>query len=224
MKLRKPWQQRTAARVGAAFLRTLGATWRVHNLAPTADPPPGIWMFLHGNILMAAHVHRDHGHPILISTHRDGEIIAQVAERMGFRTIRGSSTRGGTRAVLEMLREHRDRPLAVTPDGPRGPRASVKPGLVQLAARGGWPLIPLGFAAARARRLDSWDRFTIPRPFTRIVCVPGDPIAVPSHAATDDATCAALAAEASAALLATDAAAEAELRRITGRPERREES
>ena len=214
MKLKKPWQQRWAARLGAAFLRTLGATWRVHNLAPTADPQPGIWMFLHGNILLAAHVHRDHGHPILISTHRDGEIIAQIAERMGFRTIRGSSTRGGTRAVLAMLREFRDRPLAVTPDGPRGPRASVKPGLVQLAARGGWPLIPLGFAAARAKRLDSWDRFTIPRPFTRIVCVPGEPIPVPPDA--DEATCAAIAERASQALLATDELAAAELRRRSG--------
>ncbi|MBK8980547.1 MAG: lysophospholipid acyltransferase family protein [Planctomycetes bacterium] len=208
MKLRKPWQQRAVGRVGNVFLRGLGATWRIRNRI-TYPPAPGVYVFLHGNILMSAYVHRDIGVPILISTHRDGELIAQVARRLGFDPVRGSSTRGGAGAVRELLKKRDHGAVAVTPDGPRGPRASVKPGLVQLAGLLGWPIRTMGFAASRARRLSSWDRFAIPKPFARVACVPGEAIEVPSGA--DAATCEALAARVSTALLAADELAEKEL-------------
>jgi hypothetical protein len=208
VKFRKPWQHRWIGRIGALLLRLLGATWR-RRLIGTEDPEPAIYIFLHGDILLAAHLHRDQQHAILISTHRDGEIIAQVAQRLGYDVIRGSSTRGGTRAVLEILRGYAGRRVAVTPDGPRGPRGKVEPGLVQLAAKAGWRIYPLGFAVSRAWRARSWDRFAIPLPFARIVCRLGAPLELPPE--PDRAACAALAEQASAALLAAEEAAEREL-------------
>jgi lysophospholipid acyltransferase (LPLAT)-like uncharacterized protein len=207
VKLRKPWQQRVAATIGALVLRSLGATWRVDIRYP--DPVlPGIYMFLHGHILMAAWSHRGHGYPILIGTHRDAELIARIARRFGFETIRGSSTRGGAVAAREILRRCREEPVTVTPDGPRGPRGSVKPGLVLLAAHAGVPLIPMVFATTRGKRLGSWDRFTIPAPFARVLCRFGDPIHVPPD--LDDDGAAELAVEVSRRLLETEAAAESE--------------
>lgn len=208
MKFRKPWQHRWIGRIGSVLLRVLGVTWR-RRLIGVDDPEPAIYMFLHGDILMAAHLHRDQGHSILISTHRDGEIIAQVAQRLGFDVIRGSSTRGGTRAVLEILRGRGGRRIAVTPDGPRGPRGKVEPGLIQLAAKAGWKVYPLGFAVSRAKRAASWDRFAIPYPFARIVCRLGEPLVPPPD--PDRATCVELAQRASELLLAAEEAAEREL-------------
>lgn len=205
MKFRKPWQQRTIGRIGARLIRCLGATWRVRALVPD-DPEPAIYLFLHGHIVSAAFVHRDQRHSILISTHRDGEIIAQAAERLGFDCIRGSSTRGGTRAVLEILREGHSRRVAITPDGPRGPRGKVEPGVVLLAAKAGWKVYPLGFAASRALRLSSWDRFTIPLPFARVVSRLGEPLTPPTD--PDRATCERLAGELAERLAAAEEAAE----------------
>lgn len=207
MKFRRAWQHRWIGRIGALVIRMVGLTWR-RRLIGVDDPEPGIYVFLHGDILLAAHLHRDRQYPILISTHRDGEIIAQIAQRLGFRPIRGSSTRGGTRAVLEILRGCTG-PVAVTPDGPRGPRGKVEPSLVLLAARAGWKIHTLGFAASRKQRLSSWDRFTIPWPFARIVCRLGEPLVPPPD--PDRETCARLADEASARLLAAEEAAEREL-------------
>jgi lysophospholipid acyltransferase (LPLAT)-like uncharacterized protein len=208
LKFRKPWQHRWIGRLGAVVLRLLGATWR-RRLIGVEDPEPAIYIFLHGDILLAAHLHRDRHHAILISTHRDGEIIAQVAQRLGFDVIRGSSTRGGTRAVLEILRNMSGRRVAVTPDGPRGPRGKVEPGLIQLAAKAGWKIYPLGFAVSRAWRARSWDRFAIPWPFARIVCRLGEPLVPPRE--PDRETCARLAEQASRLLFEAEEAAEREL-------------
>lgn len=205
MKFRKPWQQRWIGRFGNLLIRVLGATWWTRDLV-VRPPRPAIYLFLHGNILLSAHTHRDRDYTILISDHRDGEIIAQIGERLGLRPVRGSSTRGGAKAVLELLREHRDKPFAVTPDGPRGPRGSVKRGLIHLAAQGDWPIIPMGFATNRAWRLKSWDRFTIPKPFARVTCTLGDPLEIPSE--LDDETASELAERASNALFEAEAKAQ----------------
>ncbi|MEO0480929.1 MAG: lysophospholipid acyltransferase family protein [Planctomycetota bacterium] len=187
VKFRKPWQHRWIGRLGNLLIRSLGATWRTRSFIHV-PPEPGIYLFLHGNILACGHTHRDRDYTILISTHRDGEVIAQIAQRLGLIPVRGSSTRGGAKAVLELLRDYGDRPFAITPDGPRGPRGSVKPSLIQLAAKGGWKIFPMGFATDRAWRFNSWDRFTIPKPFARVVSVLGDPMIVPADVDRDDAT------------------------------------
>ncbi|HKK93300.1 MAG TPA: lysophospholipid acyltransferase family protein, partial [Longimicrobiales bacterium] len=104
----------------------------------------------------------------------------RVLQRLGYGTARGSSTRGGVRALRELLRAGRSgRVLAVTPDGPQGPREVMKTGPLVLAGRSGVPIIPIGVGMSRAWRLSSWDRFSIPRPFSRVHIRYGDPVHVP---------------------------------------------
>ena len=120
---------------------------------------------------------------VLVSQSKDGEYISQVIHRLGMGTVRGSSSRGGVRALLQMAKLGRDgHSLAVTPDGPRGPRHVVQPGLLSIAARSGLPIVPLTSGARSAWRLGSWDRFEIPKPFTRLRVITGKPISIPSTA------------------------------------------
>ncbi len=208
MKLRKPWQFRLIGRIGSILIRLLGATWRGRT-RKLVLPEPGIYLSLHANILFFCHAFRDRGTAAVVSSHRDGEAITQVMQRLGFHIVRGSSTRGGARAALELLRSCRGRMTIVTPDGPRGPRAKVEVGLVQLAALADLPLRTVSFAASRVKRLNSWDRFVIPLPFCRVHAVLGEPVRVARD--TDKARCAEIAAELSQRLLASELDAEREL-------------
>ncbi|MCC6782465.1 MAG: lysophospholipid acyltransferase family protein [Planctomycetes bacterium] len=198
MKIRKPWQFALIGRLGAMVIRLLGATWRGRTRRVTIEQP-GFYVMLHANILMFAWGFRDRDVAALVSSHRDGEAIARVMQRLGFHTVRGSSTRGGARAALELLRTCRGRRTIVTPDGPRGPRGKVEDGLIQLASLSGLPLWPVSFAAARAKYLRTWDRFAIPLPFSRVHAVLGEPIHVPRG--IDKQRCAELAQELSQRLL-----------------------
>lgn len=133
----------------------------------------------HGQMLPILWQHRDQGIAILISEHRDGEIIAQVAARLGCRSIRGSTSRGGSRALLALARELEDgRDAAITPDGPRGPARSFAPGALVAAQRSGKPLLLVGVHAASAWTLRSWDGFIIPKPFSRVTVAYGGPMHV----------------------------------------------
>jgi lysophospholipid acyltransferase (LPLAT)-like uncharacterized protein len=98
-------------------------------------------------------------------------LIAQACRHLGFSLVRGSTTRGGTEALREMLRLGRTGHLAITPDGPQGPRRRVQPGLIYLAASTGLPILPIGIGYRRPWRTNSWDRFALPRPFGRAVIV-----------------------------------------------------
>jgi lysophospholipid acyltransferase (LPLAT)-like uncharacterized protein len=114
---------------------------------------------------------------ILISSHRDGEIIANVMKRFGFGLVRGSSKKRGLmalREMIEVLRQGSD--LGITPDGPRGPAEVVKSGIAQAAVTSGRPVIPIAYAAAWQLRATSWDRFILPIPFSRLVFVVGEPL------------------------------------------------
>ena len=181
------------ARLAALLIGALGRTWRVehpHDYAAEDARIRGgescVYAFWHGRMLPLVYTHRGRGIAVLISRHRDGEWIARVIEALGFRTARGSSTRGGEAGVLEMLALAGDgHCLAITPDGPRGPARKVKPGLAYLASRTGWPIVPVATAARRAWVLHSWDRFRVPLPFTRVHVAYGEPIRVP--AGLDDA-------------------------------------
>ncbi len=138
---------------------------------------------------------------VLVSQHRDGRFIGEAVIRFGFRMVYGSSRRGGPAALAEMIRVLRaGNPVALTPDGPRGPRRQAAPGVAQLAALTGVLVAPLGAATSRHRILPSWDRMMLPLPFGRgvIVCgpllaVPRDGVApaVPAIAEALDAACAA---------------------------------
>jgi len=117
---------------------------------------------------------------VLISQHTDGELIAQICERLGIGVIRGSTARGGCQALLEMIRSAGgDSHLGITPDGPRGPRRELKPGAVMIASQSGLAIVPVGIGFVRAIRFQSWDRFALPLPFSKMVGVVGAPIFVP---------------------------------------------
>jgi len=116
---------------------------------------------------------------VLLSQHRDAEILARVLGRFGLATARGSSTRGGAEGVREIVRRTRaGYDVGIAPDGPRGPRRRVQPGTIVVARLTGLPIVPVAYSAAPARRLRSWDGTLVPRLFARGVFVYGTPIRV----------------------------------------------
>ena len=138
---------------------------------------PYILSFWHARILMMPYAYQGWNGSMLISEHRDGAFIADAVELMGIQSSRGSSTHGGARALLEMIRIARNgRSLGITPDGPKGPREVVQPGTVQLSKKSGLPLRAVCYATKRHWRANSWDRFYIPKPFTCGVFVIGEPV------------------------------------------------
>ncbi len=165
---------------GHLALLALGRSWSVRHVgrarvdAARFGCGPVLFAFTHGVLLPLAYSHRRRAIHVLISESRDGEIIARVTGKLGFGSVRGSSTRGGQRAVLQMVARGREGyDLAITPDGPKGPRGSVSPGVIAVAARCGLPIIPVGVAADRAHEARSWDRFLVPLPFARVWVVYG---------------------------------------------------
>jgi hypothetical protein len=168
--------------LGAALVRVLGATWRIRlvNEGPyRAEVNRGrsvVLVLWHGTMLPLLYHHRARHIAILISEHGDGEIIARVAERLGLSLVRGSSSRGGARALValgQMLDAGYD--VAMTPDGPRGPAQSIAPGALVASHRTDAPVVALAIAVSRAWRLSTWDRFIIPKPFARITIAYGTP-------------------------------------------------
>ena len=123
---------------------------------------------------------------VLISQHADGKLLGSLLESLGMGMVCGSSTRGGIEAVRKLTRDKdARRHLAVTPDGPRGPRRVVQPGAIYIASRTGMKIIPVGVGHHRPWRAASWDTFAIPKPFSRTKCISGAPIAVPDKLKPD---------------------------------------
>jgi lysophospholipid acyltransferase (LPLAT)-like uncharacterized protein len=177
--------QRVAATVGPLILRLLYSTWRVREINGggwrklRAQHKPFVFALWHGQLLPLVVQHRSQGVKILISEHRDGELIAQIAQRLGLGAIRGSTTRGAARALLAMCDALQSgSEVAVTPDGPRGPARSFASGAIVAAHRARAPVVAIGVSASRAWRLRSWDAFMIPKPFSRVTIAYSDPIYV----------------------------------------------
>lgn len=173
---------RVAIRLGTWLLSALGTTWRVrvHGrqslLARAADAPRVVYTLWHGQMLPILWAHRQPT-GVMISEHRDGEIIARIVGFFGFFGVRGSSSRGGTRALLEAVQVlKRGADMAITPDGPRGPRHSFAPGALALAHRAGVPVVSITAHVDRTWRLRSWDGFEIPKPFARVTIAYGTPV------------------------------------------------
>ena len=175
--------------LAALFIRLLGATLRYEDVfEPSTDPRspgdqipgPSLYAFWHRSLLVCAHRFRDRNIAILISRSFDGELIARTVERLGFHAIRGSSSRGGSTALKQMAEAYRRGHIcALTADGPRGPAMIAQPGAAQLARLVGAPWIGAFYALPdRAWTLATWDRFLIPKPFTRVV------LAWPAHVFT----------------------------------------
>lgn len=166
-------------------LRTLAASWRVRTVDEGRWRPlyeqrrPHVFLLWHEVLLPLLWHHRRQAIAIVVSEARDGQYLADFAASLGYRAVRGSSTRGGARALLGAVRElQAGYAVAFTPDGPRGPRRELKPGVVAAAQRGGGIVVPLHAEADRAWRLDSWDRLVIPKPGARVRIVYGRPFEV----------------------------------------------
>ncbi|HJQ20182.1 MAG TPA: lysophospholipid acyltransferase family protein [Gemmatimonadaceae bacterium] len=185
---------RWIATAGGLVLRALAHTWRVRFINPEIvrelRDRNESWIFVlwHHDILPLVWTHRHRNVSVMISEHRDGELIARIAQSLGFRTVRGSTSRGAARALLEASREAESgHTLAITVDGPRGPRHSVAPGALVIAQRAGKPMVPATASASRAWTLKSWDRFVIPKPFARVIIAYGSPIRIAADSARDAA-------------------------------------
>lgn len=148
-----------------------------------ADGKPVIFVLWHGRLLPLGYLHRGERVYGLASLSADGEYIARILQHWGMPMVRGSSSRGGDTAFREMVRVVRaGHSMSITPDGPRGPREQLKPGVLQLAQLTGAPLIPVSAAASRAWRFESWDRFIVPKPWARVPVTYGEALHVPRSA------------------------------------------
>ena len=171
--------------LAAGFLRLLGASWRIR---VTGDSPfedvPFVGAIWHQGLLAAAVLWKGRGVAVPVSRSRDGDQIDAVLQRLGFaESPRGSTSRGASSLLREMIRRvRRGQIIAVLPDGPRGPAAEAKPGVVALARAGDVRLVPVGIAASPAFRFGSWDRAMLPLPFARVHCHYGEPLIVPKTA------------------------------------------
>jgi len=184
-----------------------------HHSAPQAKPQPTIYAFWHQHQLLAMYFFRNFGIRVLVSRSQDGDYIAGALNRFGFETVRSSTSSGKVTALRGLARALKNgRHAALTPDGPRGPLHCAQPGAIFLAAMSGCPLVPFGCALEKPWQLKSWDRFEIPRPFSRAAIVYGEPLPVPAH--LDDVTVAELLAEFNRRLQALDRAAEEEVQRM----------
>lgn len=183
MKL--PLSPRAAVRIAGPLVALLARSWRVTSLGEEhwrtlADAGrPHVFLLWHDALLPLLWKHRGRQVTIVVSEALDGQYLAEFARRIGYRKARGSSTRGGVRALVGAVKALREGgPVAFTPDGPRGPRRELKGGVLLAAQRGGAPILPLHASADRAWRLDSWDRFLIPKPGARVRIAYGEPFMV----------------------------------------------
>lgn len=141
---------------------------------------PRIYVFWHEYILVPLYLRGHCNMAMLLSKHRDADVLARVAYHMGFDCVRGSTNRGATAALLNMTRRGQHMHLTITPDGPRGPRRQLAIGPLYLASRLGLPIVPLGFGADRPWRMRSWDRFAVPRPFSQARGIVGPEVHIPA--------------------------------------------
>jgi lysophospholipid acyltransferase (LPLAT)-like uncharacterized protein len=190
-----PAQARKARLISATatpLIRALGATYRWHvegfehyaSVAASGRQP--IFAFWHGRILPATLFWKHRGIVVITSQNFDGEWIAGIIRRFGYGTARGSTSRGGARALVRLRQDlAAGKPAAFTVDGPRGPARVAQPGAVFLAGATGHPILPFHIEASTAWTMNSWDRTQIPKPFARIGLAIGTPIRIGD---TDDAT------------------------------------
>jgi lysophospholipid acyltransferase (LPLAT)-like uncharacterized protein len=177
------------AGLGYPLISALGHTlrWRVEGLhhydAIVASGRQPVMAFWHGRILPATFFFRRRGIVVITSENFDGEWIARIIERFGFGTARGSSSRGGLKAMLQLVRDMESgRPAGFTIDGPRGPARIAQPGAIWLARATGNPVLPFHLEAASHWTMNSWDRTQIPKPFSMVALSVGEPLAVPQDA------------------------------------------
>jgi lysophospholipid acyltransferase (LPLAT)-like uncharacterized protein len=185
----KRFQAAAIAGLGYPLINALGHTlrWRVEGLqhldAILASGRQPVMAFWHGRILPATFYFRRRGIVVITSENFDGEWIARIIERFGYGAARGSTSRGGKKAMLQLVRDMRTgRAAGFTLDGPRGPARVAQAGAVWLASATGNPVLPFHLEASSHWSLRSWDRTQIPKPFSTIALVVGGPLDVPNAA------------------------------------------
>jgi lysophospholipid acyltransferase (LPLAT)-like uncharacterized protein len=173
----------------AVVIRAIRWTMRLHHVgrapldALRAAGRPYIHAFWHGHLFLMPYSYSGRRIAIMISEHRDGELIARTMGHFGHASIRGSTTSGGAaalRAAVRALRQGAD--VGFTPDGPRGPAQRVQPGVIQAARLAGAPIVPVAFGASSCKVMASWDGFIVPYPFARGVFLYGEPMTVEQRA------------------------------------------
>jgi hypothetical protein len=185
---RKRAEVATIATLGYPVLRALGSTWNwkvsgaKHVDAIRARGLHPIHSFWHGRILPATVYFRRRGIVVITSENYDGEWIARIITKFGYGTARGSTSRGGPKALLQLVRDVKSKGVAFTLDGPRGPAEVAQPGAVWLGKATGNPLLPFHAEAASSWTMHSWDRTQIPKPFTTVAMAIAEPLYVPRDA------------------------------------------
>jgi lysophospholipid acyltransferase (LPLAT)-like uncharacterized protein len=167
--MKQRWAQSIATLLGPPTIKTLAATWRFRESGVQPWKPPFIFVLWHSRILPLLALHKGEGMVLLISRHRDGEYVADLAEGWGYRSVRGSTQRRGEVGLLGVVRAlEAGAIVAITPDGPRGPRERVQPGAIAAAQHAGVPIVAAGARTSSAWYFGSWDRMCLPKPFASI--------------------------------------------------------
>ncbi len=185
----KRLQVAAIAALGYPLIKAHGHTlrWRVEGMhhfdAISAAGSQPVMAFWHGRILTATYYFRRRGIVVITSENFDGEWIARIIERFGYGTARGSTSRGGVKALLKLKRDMgKGKPAGFTLDGPRGPARVAQPGALWLARATGNPVLPFHLEASRHWTTASWDRTQVPKPFSTVALVVGEPLEVPADA------------------------------------------
>jgi len=194
VKLESPLAISATSLVSTACIRQWMGTldYRVDFGDPTVDPVhpdyrgSKIYVFWHENILLPLYLRGHSNIAMLLSRHHDADILARVATMMGFGTVRGSTFKGGSAALRELAGRAERENITITPDGPRGPRRRLAPGCIFLASVMRIPIVAMGFGYERPWRLGTWDRFAIPRPWSRARGVVTRAIHVPADLSRND--------------------------------------
>ncbi|MBX7071557.1 MAG: lysophospholipid acyltransferase family protein [Pirellulales bacterium] len=234
MKIRSAFLNKTAGLVAATTVRSWMSTldYKVAYYDATVDPVNPRWsgqkiyVFWHEYILFPLFLRGRSNLAMLLSRHQDAEILSYAAHHLGFEFVRGSTNRGGMAALRELLRRSEQMNLTITPDGPRGPRRELAQGPIYLSSKLQMPLVVMGFGYDRPWRAKSWDRFAVPRPYSRARAVVSPPLRIPARLDRDSLEQYRLQTEQLLNRLTCEAEAWAEsgTRKLNERPLRREPS
>lgn len=170
--------------IGALLIRFIYFTCKKEFKLPSFLPKePFIVAFWHGNLLMQPYLYKkvrnSHKIAVMISEHFDGEIIAKTVKSFGIDSVRGSTKKGAAKVLLQAIRKLREGyDIAITPDGPRGPRYSVADGIVAISQKEDVYIVPFSYKASKYWELNSWDRFMIPKPFSKLTFEIGEPFKI----------------------------------------------
>ena len=190
MKIESPLLHKLGGLLASLAVRKWMGTldYKVAYYDPKVDPifaecqGQKIYVFWHEYILFPLYLRGHCNLAMLLSRHRDAEVLSYAANHLGFEFVRGSTNRGGVSALRQLLAKSRDMHLTITPDGPRGPRRQLAPGCIYLASKLGMPLVVMGYGYDRPWRVRrAWDQFAIPRPGSRARAIPSSEIWVPPN-------------------------------------------